>query len=240
MKSMILAITFICCQTVFGQSFQGTLTYVTSVEISPKMEKMGMTKESLIEQMKKDGSWADTIKVVYKQGDYYTLPNSKPKSWAIYKAATNKIYSMQDGEAKDLCTVTDASIDLEFQMMGKMPTVQKLDTTVMIDNMPCGIVRVKWKTGSYDYYFNSSKLMVNAGLFSKHVYDGWAEYLKISNSLPLRIVRKTNGVMTLTMSLISSKEEEVSDKFFVIPTLIADKDLNLIKTGNKETMRIKH
>ena len=45
----------------FGQSFEGTLVYTTDLEISPKLEKMGMTKQSLIEKMKEDGSWLDTL-----------------------------------------------------------------------------------------------------------------------------------------------------------------------------------
>jgi len=205
------------------------------------MEEMGMTKEMFLAEMKKEGTWSDTINISYKQGNYYTLLNAKMKSWSIYKSVANKIYSFQDGESKDICTVADASIDLEFKMTGKMPTVKKLDTTVMIDGIACNVVRVKWKTGAYDYYYNSSKLNVDANLFANHTYDGWAEYLKISNSLPIRIVKKTDGMMTITMTLVNAKTEAISDKLFQIPTLVADKELNSMNIGgSKETMRIKY
>lgn len=223
----------------YGQSFEGTLTYVANLEISEKFAKMGMTKQILLDKMKKDGSWADTIRTSYKQGNYYTLLNNNPKSWSIYKAETNKIYSMQDGEVSDICTVTNASIDLEFTMTGNMPTIEKLDTTAIVDGVNSNIVRVKWKSGTYDYYFNSTKLTVNPSLFTKHILDGWAEFLKISNALPLKIVKTTKGMMVITMTLVSSKADVVDGKIFSIPQLVADKDLNIVKVANKEIMRIK-
>jgi hypothetical protein len=239
MRQILITIILFTTGLCFGQSFEGTLTYVSDFEVSEKLAKMGMTKQMLLDKMKKDGSLIDTIRISYKSGDYYTLLNNNPKSWAIYRADSNRIYSMQDGEASNICTVTDASIDLEFTMTGKMPTVVKLDTTVNVDGVICSIVRVKWKSGNYDYYFNSAKLTVNPTFFAKHIYDGWAEYLKISNSLPLRIVKSTLGMMTHTMTLVSAKTEVIDEKIFLIPTLIPDKDLNIVKVANREIMRIK-
>src|SRR5436190_1201682 len=126
MKQILLALFLLSTGLSSGQSFEGTLTYISHLEVSESLIKMGMTKEMLLDKMKQDGTWADTIRTSYKQGNYYTLLNNNPKSWTIYKAETNEIYSLQD--ASDICTVTDASIDLEFTMTGKMPTVQKLDT----------------------------------------------------------------------------------------------------------------
>ncbi len=223
----------------YGQSFEGTLTYKTDIEAAEKLVKMGMTTEKLIASMKQDGTYSDTIKICYKKGNYYTLQNSKPKSWTIYKADSGKIYTMQDGESKDICTVLDATIDMESKMTGTMPTVMKLDTTFLNNNLPCFIVRVKWKSGTYDYYYDSTKLIVNPSLFEKHTYDGWAEFLKISKSLPFKIVKTTKGIMSISMTLVSTKNEAINDKLFSIPSLVADKNLNIIKSANRELMRIK-
>lgn len=235
-----LTILFLCLTGLtYGQSFEGTLTYKTDFEVAEKMIKMGMTKEKLITSMKQEGTYSDTTKISYKQGNYYTIQNSKPKSWTIYKADVGKIYTMQDGESKDICTVLDATIDLESTMTGKMPSVLKLDTTVLNNNSTCYIVSVKWKSGTYDYYYDPTKLTVKPALFEKHTYDGWAEFLKISNSLPFKIVKTTKGIMTVTMTLVSTKTETINDKIFTIPNLIPDKNLNIIKTANREYMRIK-
>ena len=223
----------------FGQSYEGTLTYVADFKVSEKLVKMGITKQTLLDKMKSEGSWSDTIRTSYnKHGDYYTLRNTSPKSWSIYKTGNNKIYAMQDGEASDICAVTDA-VDLEFTITGKTPTAEKLDSIVIIDGVSCSLVRITWKSGTYDYYYNQTKFTVDGSLFAKHTYDGWAGFLKIANALPIRIVKTTKGMMSLTMTLISSKTDVVDEKLFSIPKLVHDKDLNIIKVPNTEMMRIK-
>ena len=238
MRQLLLIIILLTTLLTFGQSYEGTLTYVTDIEVSEKLVKMGMTKQILLDKMKNEGSWSDTIRTSYKQGNYYTLLNNNPKSWAIFRADSNKIYSLQDGEASDICTVTDASIDLEFTMTGEMPKVDKLDTTVNIDGVSCSIVRVKWKSGTYDYYYNQTELKVDGSLYAKHTTDGWAEFLKISNALPRRIVKSVNGMMTITMTLTKSKPEVVDEKLFIIPKLVPDENLNIVKIADRKMMRI--
>ena len=238
MRKLLTIIILLWTGLANGQSFEGTLAYVTDFEIAEDFKKMGITKEILIKKMKQEGSYSDTIKTSYKQGNYYTLTNSNPKSWSIYKAENNKIYSLQDGDDDDICTVTNASIDLEFTITGKMPTVQKLDTTVIVDGASCNIVRVEWNSGTYDYYYEPAKLTVDPSLFAKHTYDGWADFLKISNALPVKIVKTTEGIMTVTMTLVTTKTEVIDEKLFSIPTLVSDEDLNIIKIANREVMRI--
>lgn len=132
----------------------------------------------------------------------------------------------------------DASADLEFQIIGKKPTIKKLDTIVTINEMECKIVRVNWKSGTYDYYYNSAFLKIDYKLFENHIYDGWAAFLKISNSLPIKIVKSTNGLATVTLTLIRHSNETIDNKIFEIPKLIPDKDINIFKIPNTELMRI--
>jgi len=239
MKQSLTLILIIISHITFSQSFEGTLTYITDLEISPKLEKMGMTKQSLVDNMKKDGSWLDTLSISYKKSNYYYKSSNNLKSWLIYNSETNKIYSVQDGVKNEICSVIDASIDTEFAYTNKMPIVTKIDTIVIVNNIECKIVRVKWKTGTYDYYYNSSMFNINPEMYSKHLYDGWYEFLKISNSLPIKIVKIVNGTMTVTATLINSKTNEIDDKLFTVPNLITDKNLNIIKSPNREIMRLK-
>ena len=241
MKKILILALILSTGILFGQSFEGTLVYKTDFKfrISEKMSKMGISEEMLKEKMKNEGTWTDSIKSIYKHGDYITYTNFNPQSWAIYKQKTNKLFSFQDGEAKDICTVTDVSIDLEFKMFGKKPTIVKLDTIAEVNNIKCEIVRVKWKTGTYDYYFNSTLLKVDSKLYENHIYDGWAEFLKISNSLPIKIVKTVNGLANVTFTLIRHSEETVDPNLFEIPKLVSDKELNIMKLPNREIMRIK-
>lgn len=241
MKQIITILLVLITGLLFGQSYEGTLVYKSDFQfqISEKMAQMGISEEMMKEKIKKDGAWTDSIKTIYKQGDYISFTNFSPQSWSIYTQKTNKLYSFQEGEASDICTVTDVTIDLEFQMTGKKPIVEKIDTIVEVDGRKCELVRVQWKTGTYDYYYDSSILKVDHKLFENHIYDGWADFLKISNSLPIKIVKSVKGLSTVTLTLIKHKEELIDPKLFEIPQLVADKDLNIIKIGNRELFRIK-
>lgn len=241
MKKLLTLLLLSTTGLLYSQSFEGTLVYKTQYQfhISEKLAKMGITEEKLLARMKEDGSWSDSIKTVYKQGDYVTYTHFNPQTWSVYKSEANKIYGFQEGEASDICTVTDAAIDLEFQMTGKSPAIVKLDTTAQINGLTCQVVAVKWKSGTYEYWYAPGTLPVNAKLFEKHVYDGWAEYLKISNALPIRMVKKVKGLATVTLTLIAQRPGKADPNPFKIPELVADKDLNVIKMANSEMMRIK-
>jgi len=224
-----------------AQSFEGTLVYKAEYEISvsEKMKANGITAEKIIDRMKSDGSYIDTIRSTYKQGNYRTDMNAHPPTWAVYRNDANKLYTFQDGEAKDICTVADMAIDLEFKLTGNKPVIAKLDTTATVGDIPCEVVRVKWKSGSYDYYFNKTKNPVDPAPYAKHVYDGWAGYLSISKALPLKIIKRAGKLSVVTMTLISQKGGPVDDALFKIPKLVEDKDLNIIKMPGSEMMRIK-
>ncbi len=170
MRYLPVVLLIFLANGIHAQSFEGTLTYTMDFTVAEQMAKMGMTKEILLDKMKQEGSWSDTVLITYRQGNYYTLMNGDPRSWSVYTSETNKIHTFQEGEASDICTVTDASIDLEFQMTGKKPTIQKLDTTVVIDGIPCSVVRVKWNMGFHDYIYNPKDLKVDPTLFKGHIF----------------------------------------------------------------------
>jgi hypothetical protein len=240
MKAIISIALVILSITSKAQSFEGTLVYVSDFEVAEKMSKMGVTKEMLIERLKAEGTYSDTISVQYKNGNYFSKLNTHPESWTIYRADSNKIYSFQNGGNAELCTVTDASIDLENTLIGKMPVISKLDSIAIVGADTCSIVRVQWKSGTYDYYYRPGQLQADPALYAAHIYDGWAGFLAISKSLPVRIVKSTMGMMKISMTLVSSKREPVDEKIFRIPELIEDKDLNLVKNAGRKVMRVKH
>ena len=224
-----------------AQSFEGTLTYKAEYKfnVSPDMEKMGVTKEKLIEKMKNEGTWSDSIKVTYKQDNYIMYTCFSPAAWSIYRGETNKIYSFRENDSVGICIVTDASIDLEQHMKGSRPVSGNTGITVDVNGWECEVVRVAWKTGKYDFYFHPSSFKIDPALYTNHIYDGWAPYLNLSHALPIKIVKSIYDVGSVTLILSSYKEEKVDDKIFNIPELIPDSDLNAIKIANRELMRIK-
>ena len=145
----------------------------------------------------------------------------------------------RENDSAGICTVTDVSIDLEEQMTGIKPAIGKTGDRMDVNGWMCEVVRVVWKSGSYEYYYHPSSFKVDPIFYNGYIYDGWAGYLNISHSLPVRIVKSIDGLGTVTLTLSSYKEEIVNDKIFVIPELIPDPNLNIIKIANRELMRIK-
>jgi hypothetical protein len=239
MKNQLISIIFILSAIVtFSQNFEGTITYITDFEVSPKMIEKGLTKEVLLEKMKNDGLNFDTIFISYKNGSYYKYSTNKLKTWSLYTDSSQNIYTVSNGIENEICTITNANLDTEYAYYNIMPTVIKLDTIVAVNGIDCSIARVKWKSGYYDYYFNSDILKTDPKLFSHHVYDGFYEFLKISNSLPIKIVKYGGSSMTTTETLINFNQESIDNKVFYIPNLIDDKSLNYVKIPNRKTMRI--
>lgn len=237
----IITILLLTFTTVLNaQNFEGTLTYSVDIKVSQKMLDMGMTKEILKSKMESDGTWVGTIKTSYKNGFYKQLNLSTDNTWVIYRPDSNKLYVFQDGEASNLCTVNDASIDLEHKMTGKMPIITLLDTIVLFNEYELKTVEVKWGLGTYYYLFSEKHFKTNSEQFKGHIYDGYYEFLKISNSLPIMIIKEVGGMMTITTSLVESNKDKLSDSLFQIPELEVDEELNLLNFGAGIIMTIKN
>lgn len=222
-----------------AQDFEGTLTYTVDFEISKKMQKMGVTKEYLKSNMEKEGTWADTIKTSYKNGFYKQLNYSKDKSWIIYRPDSNKTFTFQEGEEADICTVNNAAKDLEYELTGNQPAVTLLDTSIKYLDFNLKMVEVKWKTGSYFYLFDEDYFKTNPENYKGHTFDGFYEFLKISKSLPIIIIKEGGGMMTMTLSLVDFSEHTVEESIFLIPELIEDEELNYFNVGLGKMMRVK-
>jgi len=223
------------------KSFEGTLTYKSEYkfDISPEMKKLGVTEKVLIEKMKSEGTWADSLRITYKRDDFILYNYASPATWSVYKGETNKLYSFEENDPDSICTVTDVSIDLEEHMTGIKPVIGLTGDSVQVNGWMCEEVKVIWRSGTYKYYFHRSSFPLDSTLYKNYVYDGWAGYLKIAHALPIRIVKTINGIGTITQTLINYKEEKVDDKIFYVPELVSDQSLNVIKMANRELMRIK-
>jgi hypothetical protein len=219
-----------------AQSFQGAILYVQSIKVSSSYKKMGITEEMLIEEMKKKGSWADTLYSFHRLGNYARIGNNKEQLQKIYNPEDNTIYSfsvMGDG----ICSVQEA-VDLNLNGTPDKPTVIELDSAATIMGLPCKIIRMKWKISQIDYYYNATKAQVNPALFSQHSSEGLAEFITRTKCLPLQIVSNTMG-MTVVQTAAEIRPGKVDTDMFGVPELVEDESLNLIKLPGIKMMRIK-
>lgn len=225
MKNILLLLFFIPVLS-FSQNFEGTLVYNNDIEIAEKFsDQFGMTKEKMMES----GKFFEKTLITYKNGNYLSKPN-KGKIKVIYLSDRNEILTID--KESELVPAIKAEIDLETELKEKRPKITVKQTDEIILNKKCSKVIVEWETGTYEYFFNSDYLKMDSTLYNNHKYDMWSEYLKISNSLPLKIVKKIGGMMTTTMTLKEIKEYAVDDKIFKLPNLKLSKDF-VISQGNQ-------
>ncbi len=211
---------------IFSQNFEGTLIYTNDVEISEKFSKQfGLTKEKLIDT----GKFFEETFTTYKNGNYMSTPNNG-KVKTIYLSSRNEIITLD--KKVDLISVIKAGVDMETKLKHKQPVIKVEETNETILNIECSKVIVEWETGTYEYYYNSDYLKMDSALYSNHRYDMWSEYLKISNALPLKIVKSVGEMMTISMTLKQIKEHPVNDKVFKLPKLKISEDFVITK-GNQ-------
>ncbi len=238
LKLLVLILLFSCAFNVsYAQEFEGLLTYKADVEVLPTLKKIGITNEIFKKNMVREGTWYDTLIIMYDNKGFYRVQfGTNFKTWSIYRPDSNKIYTIYD--SIDICRSIDASIDLETTVTKQKPKIELIDTTVIINNKICKIVRVKWKSGYYDYFFSKNYLPINPSLYKGHIYDGWYEYLKIANCLPVQIIKVTKDMMKITYTLINTKAEKIDTNLFILPKLIPSDYQELTKLSNTLTYRI--
>lgn len=220
-----------------GNSFHGIIVYVQDLEVSGTFKKMGVTKDLVVAEMKKKGEWADTLYTFYHLGNYAKIGNNKEQSQKIYRPKENTIYSyaaIGDG----ICTVQEA---LDFALDGgpdKPASITELDSSVTVMGVPCKVIRMKWKIGQFDYYYNPSTAQVDPALFAKHTSEGFAQFVSMTKCLPLQTVNSAAGVKII-QTAVKVEEGKFDNKMFDLPELVEDPSLNAIKLPGMKRMRIK-
>ena len=210
MKKVFLIFYILSSCVCIGQNFEGILTYSMDLDISYSLKKIGITKEMMIKDMRKDGTWADQISIYYQAGNYFSLMKNDSKTYSIYRSDSNKLYTFFQGSK---AIILDTSIDKEEKLTNRSPVIKLIDRLVVVYGKPCKIVRVQWESGFYDYYFKSDYLIMDSNLYKGHILNGWYGFLKISNALPLKIIKNSNGVI-VTMTLINANNTKLDTHIF--------------------------
>ncbi|HPM30974.1 MAG TPA: hypothetical protein PLJ60_11630 [Chryseolinea sp.] len=219
-----------------AKSFQGVITYVQDIKLSASFEKMGLNKKKMIEEMNKEGSWFDTLIVVYQGGNYAKFGNNAKETTKIYVQEDNIIYAFSASDA-DVCSVQEA-VDLDLSGNPDKPLVIELDSVATIMGIPCKIISVKWKLSQIDYYYSATQAQASPDLFSKHSSEGLAEFVSRTKCLPLQIVTSTMG-MTIIQTAVEVKSVKIDEEVFSIPELVEDESLNAIALPGITMKRIK-
>lgn len=243
MKKILLGICTILIYSIsFGQSFEGKLIY--KVEFDIKTKKIGnfeIKKEQVIEKMKKDGNYFDSITVTIKNGNYVKEDNSNAKKRIIYKTDLNKIYTFQ--KDFDHVVITDAIKHYSMNLNLKEPKIEQIDSLKVINGNKCKLIKLNWdKLGEEYYFYNSEIVKLDSEKFKNHNYEYFNAIINISKSYPLEIVKKVSDLISIKMTLLTMEEIKIDDTLFELPKFEkAEKEYAemILKITGSEVMKIK-
>lgn len=217
MKKIIVFLVLILVLKGNAQSFEGKVEYVVSTEILGDSLLHGVSKKKLVDKLISQGEIPiDTLNYIYSEkGDFVSIwKYGNIDMISNYIKKDNLLYNF----VGDLNVVSaiDVTIDLE-EKLGNSPVLKELGQKEKVGTLECSIVEVRWKMGTYRYYFSNSILKVDSELFKGYNYDQFYEFLKISNSLPVKIEKITNDFFKSTYLLHSYNTKKVDKSIFTIP-----------------------
>ena len=206
-------------------SFEGKLVY------SIDYKYLNKELDEINKEQGKNSLTTDTISYYYSpNGDYASIVKKSDTIYTIYKAKDLTLYGLTTGV--EYVSGLDVRIDLE-EKLGNKPQVDLLKDTVKIGDIECQVVRVKWKTGEYKYYFNKNLLKINPSLYKGYEYDQWYNFLLISGALPVKIEKTTYGIITVTFNLEYYENYKVDKGVFKLPKLEEDPTMSQLYLNKK-------
>jgi hypothetical protein len=197
-KIFTIALTILTAATVFGQTFEGKITYRNSFK-------------SKLPNMKDDqfNSMMGTKQEYYiKGGDYKSVMNGTFSQWQLFINKDNKLYNKMSNS--EIILWDDGSINSDSIISVKL---NKGVTEIL--GYKCDELILTCKSGTQKYYFNS-KLGVDSKLFSNHKFGNWYDYLKQTNALPLKMIID-NQQFTMESVATEVKPMKLDDKEFQLP-----------------------
>jgi hypothetical protein len=197
-KLLVFALITFSTLTLFGQNFEGKITYSNTY----KNKNPQMTDQQWLSMM------GGTQEYYIKGGNYKSVTNGTLMQWQLYVNSENKLYSkMSNSETvfwNDGLTNPESIISVKLNK-----------NVIKILEYECDELILTCKSGIQKYYFNST-LKVDISLFENHKFGNWYDFLKESNSLPLKMIID-NAQFTMENIATEVKEMKLNEKDFQLP-----------------------
>ena len=191
-KLLVFALITFSTVTVFGQNFEGKITYSNTY----KNKNPQMTDQQWLSMM------GGTQEYYIKGGNYKSVTNGTLMQWQLYVNSENKLYTkMSNSETvfwNDGLTNPDSIISIELNK-----------NVIEILGYTCDELILTCKSGIQKYYFNAT-LKVEVSLFENHKFGNWYDFLKESNALPLKMIID-NAQFTMENIATEVKEMKLTD-----------------------------
>ena len=151
-----------------------------------------------------------TQKYYYKDKYYKSILDGDRLFYQIYSPKDSKLYSFYD--KSDTASVSDCKHNEE-----KITETILEDSDTIIYNIMCKKVTFKLNSGGeMIFFFNPYYFKLNPEKFKGHKLGFWYDYLKVSNSLPIKYIIK-KPFLNMEVTLVDVTMRNISEKEFAIP-----------------------
>ena len=204
MKLKIILVFVLITNLLFCQKkeFEGIINYKLVVK-NPMPELMS---DSL--WTARVGKTTSNHKYYYKGSNYKNVIDKKKLQ--IYKPKSNEIYNYTIEKDTVFTNILNASKSID-----SLKSIEKSDEIETILGYKCQKLIFKSKLAETTYYY-SSELNIPAVNYINHHYGNWYEYLKETNSLPLKIIVR-NKFLYMEMTAINLELKNLSIDEFKLP-----------------------
>ena len=193
-----IALTLLTTLTVFGQGFEGKITYQNSFK-----SKMPNTLDEQFNSM------MGTKQEYYiKEGNYKSVTNGTFSQWQLFINKDNKLYNKMSNSETILWNDGSVNTDSVIKVQ-----VNKGVTEIL--GYKCDEIVLTCNSGTQKYYFNS-KLGIDTKLYVNHKYGNWYDYLKQANAVPLKMIID-NQQFTMESVATEVKAMKLDDQDFQLP-----------------------
>ena len=184
-NTITIVLLFCFVNTLRSQNFEG--------EIDFKVKYTGLN--STIDTIRYRKILGSFQKYFIKDNRYLSISNGYQTAVQLYRPETNKIYYKL--LTTDTIRCFDAGMDNEHVIDYKIEDVHE-----KIAGYDCKVLIVQTKENKYKFYFSES-IKINYQGFSRHKYSLWAFVSEHTQSVPLKTIIETKGL------IIESKAEKV-------------------------------
>jgi hypothetical protein len=196
-------LSLLCLAGPFAQAqyFEGKVVYRTTVT-----SKLPGVSDSVL------SATIGNEETYYIKGGYYqSTTNGAGFSMQLYDHRTNRIYFKKPGV--DTLYWLDAG-----RSQDKPLSYETREEAEVVLGKRCDALVVQTAGGTTVFYY-SPRYRIDAAMFSRHAYGGWAFYVEKTGCLPLKTVID-NERFHLESTATEVLELELKDSFFAVsPTL---------------------
>ena len=193
-----IALLFALTLTACAQQFEGKIIYQNKYK----------SKIAAVSDEQMTGMMGSRQEYFIKGGNYKSVTDGTYLQWQIYINRDNRLYNKFSNS--DTIVWNDGGTAGE----PVLEVLQRKDVTEIL-GYKCDELILKRKNKTATYYFNQ-RLSVDETMYSKHLFGGWHEYLKLARALPLKGVIDTPE-FTLTTTAVEVIPMKVEDKEFILP-----------------------